>query len=150
MNENYINLISKDMNNYLSNLNVLYTKLHNYHWNVVGEGFFTLHVKLEELYNAVSSEIDVIAERIIMIGGKPLGSLREYLSNSTLKESSSNDIKSKELVESLLSDFKLLLDESKKIHLLTNSNEDPVTSSIIENSISNYEKNIWMLSSYLK
>ena len=150
MNENYINLISKDMNNYLSNLNVLYTKLHNYHWNVVGEGFFTLHVKLEELYNAVSGEIDVIAERIIMIGGKPLGSLREYLSNSTLKESSSNDIKSKELVESLLSDFKLLLDESKKIYLLTNSNDDPVTSSIIENSISNYEKNIWMLSSYLK
>lgn len=150
MNENYISLISKDMNKYLSNLNVLYVKLHNYHWNVIGEGFFTLHTKLEEIYNGVSDEIDGIAERIIMIGGKPLGSLREYLSNSTLKEAESNDIKSKELVESLLSDFKILLDDSKNLYSLADSNGDPVTSSIIENSISNYEKNIWMLTSYLK
>ena len=150
MNENYVNLISKDMNKYLSNLNVLYVKLHNYHWNVVGKGFFTLHEKLEEIYNGVNAEIDVIAERILMIGGKPLGSLREYLSNSTLKESSNDDIQSSELVKSLLSDFELLLDESKSIYLLADSSADPVTSSIIENSISNYEKNIWMLKSYLK
>lgn len=150
MNENYVNLISKDMNKYLSNLEVLYVKLHNYHWNVVGEGFFTLHSKLEEIYNGVNDEIDAIAERIIMIGGKPLASLKEYLSNSTLKEAASNDIKSKKLVESLLADFKILLDDSKNLYSLADKNGDSVTSNIIENSISNYEKNIWMLSSYLK
>lgn len=150
MNKNYIDVMSKDMNKYLSNLNVLYVKLHNYHWNVVGEGFFTLHAKLEEIYNGINDEIDVIAERIMMIGGKPLASLREYISNSTLKEADSNDIKSKELIESVLSDFKVLLEDSKNLYSLADNNGDAVTSSVIENSISNYEKNIWMLNSYLK
>lgn len=150
MNEKYVALVSRDMNKYLSNLNLLYTKLHNYHWNVVGEGFFTLHTKLEEIYDGVSGEIDLIAERIIMLGAKPLGSLEEYLSNSTIKESPSEDIKSRELLESLLSDFKTLLGDVKDLYLLADKNDDPVTSSILENSISNYEKNIWMISSFLK
>ena len=150
MNEKYVGLVSKDMNKYLSNLNVLYTKLHNYHWNVVGEGFFTLHAKLEEIYDGVNEEIDLIAERIIMLGAKPLGSLKDYLSNSTIKESDSEDIKSRELLESLLSDFKNLLADVKDLYLLADKNDDPVTSSILENSISNYEKNIWMISSFLK
>ena len=150
MNEKYVGLVSKDMNKYLSNLNVLYTKLHSYHWNVVGQGFFTLHAKLEEIYDGVNEEIDLIAERIIMLGAKPLGSLKDYLSNSTIKESDSEDIKSRELLESLLSDFKNLLADVKDLYLLADKNDDPVTSSILENSISNYEKNIWMISSFLK
>ena len=63
--------ITTHLNKYLSSLNVLYTKLHNYHWNIEGEHFFTLHEVLEGLYNAVHEETDEVAERILKIGGRP-------------------------------------------------------------------------------
>ena len=51
------------LNLYLVNLNVLYRKVQNYHWNVVGKGFFTIHSKLEEFYDDLNGQIDDVAER---------------------------------------------------------------------------------------
>ena len=74
--ENLIN----NLNIYLSDLNVFYRKLQNYHWNIKGENFFVIHAKLEEYYNEINEQIDEIAEHILTIGGNPLATLKDYLS----------------------------------------------------------------------
>ena len=73
------------LNLYLANLNVLYRKVQNYHWNIVGTAFFSVHAKLEEYYDALNEQIDDVAERILSIGGRPLGTLKDYLAVSTIK-----------------------------------------------------------------
>ena len=62
--------ILKNLNTFLSDLNVFCRKLQNYHWNVKGKDFFTVHSKLEEYYNNVNKQIDEIAEHILFIGDK--------------------------------------------------------------------------------
>ena len=49
-----IYMITEDLNLFLSNLNVFYRKLQNYHWNIIGEDFFNVHSKLEELYDEIN------------------------------------------------------------------------------------------------
>ena len=84
------------LNQYLADLNVYYRKVQNYHWNVIGQGFFTVHAKLEEIYDGVNEKIDVVAERILAIGGRPLGSSKKYLEVTKITEADDEDIRVKD------------------------------------------------------
>lgn len=75
------------LNGILADSIVLYQKLHHYHWRVQGRGFFQLHAKFEEMYNHFAGVSDEIAERILMIGGEPLATLRQALESSSVNES---------------------------------------------------------------
>ncbi|MDP4155852.1 MAG: ferritin-like domain-containing protein, partial [Bacillota bacterium] len=70
----------------VANLTILYEKLHHYHWFVKGHHFFTLHEKFEELYNEITSTMDEVAERLLIIGEKPLSTLKACLDTATIKE----------------------------------------------------------------
>ena len=76
--------LEQSLNEFLADLNVFYRKLQNYHWNAQGKDFFRTHEKLEELYNEVNESIDEIAEHILILGGQPLGTLKDYLATSTI------------------------------------------------------------------
>ena len=78
--------LENKLNEFLADLNVFYRKLQNYHWNVQGKDFFQVHAKLEELYNEINEQIDEIAEHILILGGQPLGTVKDYLDISTIKE----------------------------------------------------------------
>ena len=84
MNANLIN----SLNVILADSIVLYQKLHHFHWRVQGRGFYQLHAKFEEMYNHFAGVSDEVAERILMIGGEPLASLRQALELSSVSESS--------------------------------------------------------------
>ncbi len=147
--EKSINICNK-LNGYLANLNVEYVKLHNYHWNVTGQNFFQLHGKLEELYNGISKEVDEIAERILMLGGEPLASMKDYLNTSTLVEVMTGCKDSDNISKDVLNDFEVLLNQVREIVSLAQDNSDEYTVALLGNSIGNYEKNIWMLRAFLK
>lgn len=74
------------LNVLLSDEYVLYTKTRNYHWNVVGTQFHSLHKFFEEQYNQLDEMIDEVAERARSLGGRSLGTLEEFLKHSRLKE----------------------------------------------------------------
>ena len=76
----------KNLNKYLSNLGVLYIKLHNLHWNVVVINFKATHEYFETLYDGISASLDSVAEVIKMHEGTPLASLKTYLELSTIEE----------------------------------------------------------------
>ncbi len=96
------------MDKLLANLNVLYVKLHNYHYNVIGADFKSTHVMLEEEYNQMHEWIDQVAEQIKKDGNYPLGSLKDYLAISTIEEIESKDYRSTEIFVQLHQDYKEL------------------------------------------
>ena len=71
--------LEKKLNLYLANQLVDYVKKHNLHWNLKGSHFFTLHAKLEELYDEAGDILDEVAERILALGGNPVSSMKEAM-----------------------------------------------------------------------
>ena len=67
------------LNKQISTWSVLYVKLHNYHWYVKGNQFFTLHVKFQELYEESTLHLDDLAERLLALEGKPVATMKEHL-----------------------------------------------------------------------
>lgn len=133
------------LNEHLADLNIFYRKLQNYHWNVEGKDFFTAHAKLEEIYDEINSSIDEIAEHILIIGGQPLGTLKDYLEITSIKEAENKKIKSDEIYRNLVTDFEILLKKSIEIKENADNNKDYATSSLIDEYILQYGKYIWML-----
>lgn len=138
------------LNNTVATLGVFYTKLHQHHWYVKGSHFYTLHEKFEELYDAVNETFDEVAERLITIGGKPYSTLQEFLDHSLIEETPYTTEKSgAEMVESVVSDFKLLADNLKKGIDLAGEAEDDVTEDMLIGYKADVDKYIWMLQAFL-
>ena len=107
--------LEQNLNELLSDLNVFYRKLQNYHWNVTGQDFFQAHSKLEELYNEINEQIDEIAEHILILGEEPLGTLKDYLEKANITEAENKKIKSQEVFQTILKDYKKLLEKVTEI-----------------------------------
>ena len=136
----------KDLNEFLADLNVLYRKLQNYHWNVKGKSFFVLHSKLEEYYNGVNSEIDEIAEKILMLGGQPLGTMKDYLEISKIKEAENVKISGDEVFKNVLEDFTYAKKKAESIKIKAEEASASIISSYMDEVIEEYSKACWMLS----
>ncbi|NMB01053.1 MAG: DNA starvation/stationary phase protection protein [Firmicutes bacterium] len=142
--------VAEHLDQHLADLHVLYTKLHNYHWNVEGPEFFTLHAQLEELYDAVAEEIDEVAERILMIGHRPSASLAAYLKKAKLQEAASEPISGKVIVQQLMADYGHLIAGLRAGIETAQEVGDEVSVDLMIGSLSAYEKTVWMLDAYLK
>ncbi|TCK93240.1 starvation-inducible DNA-binding protein [Natranaerovirga hydrolytica] len=148
LNEDITKKIIKDLDMYLANLNVLYVKLHNLHWNIEGTSFFQLHEKFEELYNFVSEDLDEVAERILTLGSRPSASLKDFIAMSTIDELESQAISSLESVKIIEKDFNKMLELSRKLLETAEDNKDQGTVDLMAGFIGNYEKTLWMLKAY--
>ena len=133
------------LNKLLSDLNVFYRKLQNYHWNVKGHDFFTIHAKLEEYYNEVNEQIDEIAEHILILNGQPLGTMKDYINTSDIEEAKNEKITSQEIFTEVIKDLEKLLEDVKQIKKCADENEDYPTSSLMDEYIEKYGKKLWML-----
>ncbi|WP_066059079.1 Dps family protein [Robertmurraya korlensis] len=140
--------LQAQLNQQISNWNVLYTKLHRFHWYVKGPLFFTLHAKFEELYNEAGLVVDQLAERLLAIGGQPVASMKEYLETATLFETN-NETKASEMVAALVADFKQVKDELASLATLAEENHDIITNDMATGLIESLDTHIWMLTAYL-
>lgn len=137
------------LNKQVANFSVLFTKLHHFHWYVTGPQFYPLHAKFEEFYDEANEVYDAFAERLLMIGGQPVSNLKGYLAITSLKEASGVE-KPEEMLQHILDDFKLLVIELKEVLKLAQEFEDEVTADLVIQTLSSFEKHIWMLSFTLK
>lgn len=135
----------KNLNTFLSDLNVFYRKLQNYHWNVYGKDFFVVHEKLEEYYNEINEQIDEIAEHILMLGGIPLGTMQDYLNNTCIVEAKNEKIKECQIYENVIKDYETLNKKVIQIKEEAECKKQYATSSLMDNYISSYIKHLWML-----
>lgn len=138
-------MLNQKINTLLSDLVVEYHKLQNFHWYVKGPDFFQVHAKLEEYYNAINEAIDEVAEKLLMVGGSPLGSLKEFLENANIKEASSNYVSSKDLYGIVLADFEYLLNSVKEIKVLADEQNVFLVSAYMDELIEHFSKSVWML-----
>lgn len=131
---------------------ILYTKLRNYHWNVKGTHFLTLHKKFEELYNELAVDIDEIAERIRTYGLYAPGTLAEFLQLSNLKEEGEGNYPDQfEMVRKIANDYDTLADRIREIgNKIQSDFSDEVTASGLYNLTEKYEKHAWLLKSIIE
>lgn len=140
-------VIAAELNILLSNFQVYYQNLRGIHWNIRGKRFFDLHVKFEELYNDAQLKIDMVAERVLTLGGVPLHTFEDYIKNNRLQvgKNVSKDTDAVQLIIDSLSDLlkieRVILEESGKI-------EDEGTNSMMSDFINEQEKTIWMMKAW--
>ena len=139
--ENLLN----NLNCLLSDLNVFYRKLQNYHWNVKGKDFFAMHTKLEEYYNQINEQIDEVAEKMLMEDMQPLGTMKDYLENTCMQEAENKRISENEVYPIIIKDYETLLKKVTEIKKQTDEKECYLISAFMDELIASYKKNIWML-----
>lgn len=145
-NNSLIELLNKN----LANIQVLYVKLHNYHWNVKGITFKSVHELTESYYNYFAELYDALAERIIQLGGKPLTSMKDYLSAASIKEENGNSFEGKFILNSVLADFDFMKTQYKEISKAAGENNDVPTATIADENVAWLEKQIWMIKASLE
>lgn len=153
---NYLNMSDKklvpvvvELNTLLTNYNVYYQKLRNFHWNILGKNFFELHDQFEQLYTAAQTKIDEIAERILTLKYHPISKMGDYLEISQIEESSPL-LTDKEMVEILINDHKILLSQMKVVIDHANNAEDEGTIDMLGAYVRELEKSSWMLNAWAK
>tara|TARA_R110001583_G_scaffold335_6_gene3053 strand:+ start:5100 stop:5600 length:501 start_codon:yes stop_codon:yes gene_type:complete len=140
--------LALSLNGLLSSFQVYYQSLRGLHWNIKGKSFFELHLKFEEFYTDSQEKIDLIAERILTLGGKPLHTFADYSENAKVPvgKNISNDVEAVSLVINSLSE---LLKIERSILNESDGANDEGTNSMMSDFIAEQEKTIWMLNSWL-
>lgn len=130
----------------LANSYALLLKTQNIHWNVVSSDFRAIHLMTEDHYNNLFNAIDVIAERIRMIGGIAPATFEEFSKLATVKDSLAGKT-GKEMLEELLKAHELIRDDIKSGLSEISESKDYGTEGVLTDRLSFHEKTIWMLKS---
>lgn len=128
---------------------VMFSKVHNYHWNIKGAQFFPVHEMTEKIYDQFSEIFDESAERILQLGDKPLVLLEDYAKNSVVKEDKKTDFDAPYVLKNILADYEILLVEFKKLSKLADDAQDNTTVAFADDNVAHLEKNIWMVKATL-
>ncbi len=132
----------------LANSYILYLKTQNYHWNVTGSNFYSLHLLFESQYKDLSDAIDLIAERIRAIGSKAPANITYYQNNSSIKDGNEN-YSATEMLEDLMKDQKIITKLLYKSMDIAKKHNDETTISMLADRIEIHDKNHWMINSLL-
>ncbi|HDR67899.1 MAG TPA: DNA starvation/stationary phase protection protein [Bacteroidaceae bacterium] len=141
--------IQKELNRLLSDYQIYYQNLRAFHWLVKGQQFFHLHEKFEEYYDGAAEDIDEIAERVLMIGGKPLHTFEDYLKHATLKPEKDLE-KPADILPKVIANVEHLLASFRNVLDLAGEAGDEGTAALMSDFIGAAEKQLWMLKSIHK
>ncbi|QST02433.1 DNA starvation/stationary phase protection protein (plasmid) [Pontibacillus sp. ALD_SL1] len=141
--------LHKFLNVQIANFSVLHEKVHHYHWYVKGGPFFSIHSEFRNDYQTVTQYVDDLAERLIIVGGKPSSSLKEYLRDTTLVENQGEATTAQKMAKGLVADFKQLQGELKEGIEQFGEAGDPVTEDILIGMLTYIEERIWHWEAFL-
>jgi starvation-inducible DNA-binding protein len=143
--------VVKILNTLLSDEYLLYTKTRNYHWNVVGPQFNDLHKFFETQYEKLNDIVDDIAERARSLGGDAIGTLKEFLQRTRLKEHPGEYPAARQMISNLLADHEAVI-RSLRIDLETcaDKHHDVGTNDFLTGLMEEHEKMAWMLRAFVE
>ena len=133
------------LNQYLANVAVLYVKLHNLHWNVVGRDFKPVHEYLETLYDGSAGTLDSVAECLKMNGEFPLASMKAYMETATIQELDSAVIRSVEALDVVKQDMGAMKAQAETIRAQADSEGLYGLVAMMEEQLEHYQKTLWFL-----
>lgn len=138
------------LNELLSDEFILYVKTLNYHWNIRGMQFHTLHPFLEKIYEQQFQAVDDLAERVRTVGGTAIGSMGEMLRNGHLKEQEGFPPDPRGMISNLLLDYESILTSLRTaLAEVEESLDDPGTCNFLGGLLERQEKTTWMLRTHL-
>ena len=139
----------EELNELLTNYFILFMTIWNFHSIIVTSSFGPFHEVFGKLYTKYFENIDKIAERIRMLGGKPIGTLQGYLGEADLDEFSGGETPEiGTMLSMILSDYEYIIKEIREI--LDMDDLDNGTSKFMEDLIEDYEKDAWMIRSHIE
>ena len=140
--------IASGLSQLLADSYTLYLKTHNYHWNVEGPMFNTLHLMFEEHYTELATAVDEIAERIRALGVKAPGSYGAYAKLTSVEEGS-GDESAEEMIRQLVTGQETVVRTAREVFATAEAANDEPTADLLTQRMQIHEKNAWMLRSML-
>ena len=127
----------------------LYLKTHNFHWNVTGPMFTTLHLMFEEHYNELALAVDQIAERIRALGSAAPGSYADFARLTAVPEAKGVPVAT-DMVKSLVADHETVVRTARSVFPAVQDANDEATADLLTQRLQIHEKTAWMLRSLLE
>ena len=141
--------ISDGLARLLADSYTLYLKTHNYHWNVTGPLFSTLHAMFEAQYMELATAVDEIAERIRALGFPAPGSYRRFADLTSIEEESGVP-GAEEMIRRLVVGQETVVRTAREIFPAVDAVNDEPTADLLTQRMQIHEKNAWMLRSMLE
>ena len=142
--------IIKRLNGLIADEHLLYIKTRNYHWNVIGPQFSSLHALFEKQYEELASLIDDVAERVRMLGGVAMGTMTQFLEETRLQEDLPEHwLDARNMVAWLKNDHESLANSLRQDILLSDQYGDVGTADLLTAVLRWHEKTAWMLRAIL-
>lgn len=126
----------------------LYLQTHNFHWNVTGPQFQSLHALFEQQYTELALAVDEIAERIRTLGALAPGTYAEFAGLTSIKEKKGK-LKADDMLDTLIAGQDVVIETAKAAVPLAEEAGDEATADLLVGRIQAHEKNRWMLRSSL-
>ena len=140
--------IATQLSKLLADSYTLYLKTHNYHWNVTGPQFNTLHTMFEQQYTELAMAVDEIAERIRALGITAPGSYSEFARLTSVEEGT-GDESAEEMIRQLVVGQETVVRTARKAFPAADAANDEPTADLLTQRMQVHEKNAWMLRSML-
>ena len=141
--------IAEGLSRLLADSYTLYLKTHNFHWNVTGPMFSTLHTLFEQHYTELATAVDEIAERIRALGVAAPGSYRQFGELSSIPEETGVP-NAEEMIRQLVQGQEAVVKTARSIFPIVESARDEPSADLLTQRMQIHEKNAWMLRSLLE
>jgi len=141
--------IADGLSRLLADTYTLYLKTHNFHWNVTGPMFQTLHLMFETQYNELALAVDAIAERIRALGYPAPGTYSDYAKLSSIKETAGVP-KAEEMIRLLVDGQEAVVRTARSVFPVVDEVNDEATADLLTQRMQVHEKTAWMLRSLLE
>jgi starvation-inducible DNA-binding protein len=140
--------IAQGLSRVLADTYTLYLKTHNFHWNVEGPMFNTLHLMFENQYTELALAVDLIAERIRALGFPAPGSYRDFAELSSVEDSAGRPV-AMDMIAQLAKDQETVVRTARAVFALADESNDQPTADLLTQRMQVHEKTAWMLRAML-
>lgn len=140
---------SEGLSRLLADSYTLYLQTHNFHWNVTGPMFHTLHIMFEQHYTELAVAVDLIAERIRALGNPAPGTYSEFIELSSIKEVR-GPLTGEEMIRINVEGQEAVIRTARKMFDIVDKYHDEPTADLLTQRMRVHEKNAWMLRSLIE
>ena len=140
--------VAEDLATLLADTYALYLKTQNFHWNVMGAEFYSLHILFEKQYTELAENIDEVAERIRALGLFVEGSFSAFKERTAIADESKMR-GAKEMVAELVRGHEIVIRSARNLSLVAEDEKDAATVDLLGRKLNMHEKMAWMLRSQL-
>ncbi len=141
--------IADGLSKLLADSYTLYLKTHNYHWNVTGPMFQTLHLMFEGQYTELALAVDLIAERIRALGFPAPGSYRDFAKLASIQEAAPGTTKAEDMIRELVAGQEAVVRTARSVFPAVERVNDEPTADLLTQRMQIHEKTAWMLRSLI-